>query len=62
MLRLSDVQNVNKASCEKNYQRPYKFTRNSSGNARPQSSQLAEPLWADPGLKSGIGARQLTST
>ena len=28
-------------------------TRNSSGNTRPQSSQLAEPLWTDPGLKKG---------
>ena len=26
-------------------------TRNSSGNTRSQSSQLAEPLWTDPGLK-----------
>ena len=24
------------------------LTRNSSENARPQSSQLAEPLWTDP--------------
>ena len=30
------------------------LTRNSPGNTRPQSSQLAEPLWTDPGLKSGI--------
>ena len=29
-------------------------THNSSGNTRPQlSSQLAEPLWTDLGLKSG---------
>ena len=27
-----------------------------------QSSQLAEPTWTDPGLKSGIGARELIST
>ena len=27
---------------------------NSLGNTRPQSSQLAEPLWTDPGLKNGI--------
>ena len=33
-----------------------------SGNARPQSSQLAEPLWTDPGLKSGIYVRELIST
>ena len=26
---------------------------NSSGNARPQSSQLHETLWTDPGTKSG---------
>ena len=26
---------------------------------RSQSSQLAEPLWTDPGLKSGISVRQL---
>ena len=31
------------------------FTRNSSGNARPQSSQIAEPLWTDPGPRSEIG-------
>ena len=29
-------------------------THNSSGNTWSQSSQLAEPLWTDPGLKSGI--------
>ena len=29
------------------------------GNSRPQSSQLAEPLWTDPGLKSGISVRDL---
>ena len=32
------------------------------GNIRPQSSQLAEPLWTDPGLKSGISVRKLIST
>ena len=37
--------------------------RNSSGNARPQSSQLTEPLWADkPGLMSGAGVHELLST
>ena len=36
--------------------------RNSSGNARSQFSQLAEPLWTDPCLKSGIRARELIST
>ena len=33
-----------------------------SGNIRPQSSQLAESLWTDPGIKSGISARELIST
>ena len=28
------------------------LTRNLSGNSQPQSSQLAEPLWTDPGIKS----------
>ena len=37
-------------------------TRTSSGNARPQSFQLAEPLWTNPGSKSGIGGRELIST
>ena len=36
--------------------------RNSSGNTRSQSSQLAEPLCTDPGLKSGISLRELIST
>ena len=31
--------------------RKNELTRNSSGNTRPQSFQLAEPLWTDPGLK-----------
>ena len=38
------------------------LTRNSSGNTRLQSSQLAEPLWTDPGLKSGISVCELIST
>ena len=38
------------------------LTRNSLGKTRPQSSQLAESLWTDPDLKSGIGVRQLVST
>ena len=33
-----------------------------TGYVRPQSSQLAEPLWTDSGLKSGIGVRELIST
>ena len=37
------------------------LTRNSSGNTRPQSSQFAEPLWTDPGFKSGTGVRELIS-
>ena len=32
-----------------------KLTCNSSGKTQPHPSQLAEPLWTDPGLKSGIG-------
>ena len=36
--------------------------RNMSGNIRPQSSEFAEPLWDDPGLKSGISVRELIST
>ena len=38
------------------------FTRNSSGDTRSQSSQLAEPLWTEPGIKSGINVRELMST
>ena len=30
-----------------------------SGNIWPQSSQLAEPLWTDLSLKSGISVRKL---
>ena len=33
-----------------------------SGNIRPQLSQLAEPLWTDPGVKSGISVCELIST
>ena len=32
------------------------------GTTQPQSSQLVEPLWTDPGLKNGISVRQLIST
>ena len=39
-----------------------KLTRNSLGNTRSQSSQLPEPLWADPGQESGISVRELIST
>ena len=38
------------------------FTLNSSGITRPQSSQLAEPLWTDRGLKNGISMLELIST
>ena len=38
------------------------LTCNSSGNAHPLSSQLAEPLWTDPGPKSGITVCELIST
>ena len=31
-------------------------------NIRPQQSQLAEPLWTDHGLKSGISVRKLMFT
>ena len=37
------------------------LTRNSSGNIRPQSSQLAEPLWTDSGVKSVFSERELIS-
>ena len=38
----------------------YERTHESSVNACPQSSQFTDPLWTDPGLKSGIGLRELT--
>ena len=38
------------------------LTRNSSGDTRSQPSQLAEPLWTDPGLKREISVRELIST
>ena len=38
------------------------LTRNLSENTRSQLSQPAEPLWTDPGLKSGINVRKLIST
>ena len=41
---------------------PKTSSRNLSGNIRPQSSQPAEPLWIDPGIKSGIILRELIST
>ena len=39
-----------------------KLTRNLLGNIQPQLSQLAEPLWTDPGIKSGISVCELIST
>ena len=35
---------------------------NSLGKIRPQSSQLAESLWTDPGINGGISVRELIST
>ena len=37
------------------------LTHNSSENTWSQLSQLAEPLWTDPGLKSGISLCKLIS-
>ena len=33
-----------------------------SGNIQPQSPQLAEPLWTDPFIDSGISMCKLVST
>ena len=33
-----------------------------SGNIRPQLSQLAKPLWTDPGIKSGISVHDIAVT
>ena len=38
------------------------LTCNSSGKTRPQSSQLAEPLWTDPGQRGGISMHDVIST
>ena len=38
------------------------LTGNSSGKTQLQLSQLAELLWTDPGLKSGISMHKLIST
>ena len=40
----------------------HELIRNLSENIRPQSSQLAEPLLTDPGIKSGISVSELIST
>ena len=37
-------------------------TYNPSGHTLPQSSQLTEPLWTDPNLRSGISVHNLIST
>ena len=37
----------------------HELTRNSSGSTRLQSSQLALPLWTEPGLKSGTNRSPL---
>ena len=37
------------------------LTSNLSGNIRPQSSQLAEPLWTDSSISSGISVREQIS-
>ena len=39
----------------------FELTGNTSGNTWPQSSQLAEPLWTDPGIKNGISVREQIS-
>ena len=41
---------------------PETSTHKFSENIRPQSSQLAEPLWTDPGVKSAISVREQIST
>ena len=37
------------------------LTRNLSGNIQPQLSQFVEPMWTDPGIKSGISVHKLIS-
>ena len=37
------------------------LTCNLSGNIQPQSSRPPEPLWTDPGIKSGISMHKLIS-
>ena len=38
-----------------------KLTHSLLWNIRPQSPQLAEPPWTEPGIKSGIRVRELIS-
>ena len=44
-------------TCQEN-----KLTCNLSGNPHPQLDQFTEPLWTNPGLRSGIDVHELTST
>ena len=44
------------------YQSGNELTSNSSENTQSLLSQIAEPLWTDPGLKSGISVHELIST
>ena len=38
------------------------YPETSSPGNLPGNTRLAEPLWTDPGLKSGISVRKLMST
>ena len=38
------------------------LTRTLSETIRPQPSQVAGPLWTDPGIRSGLSVRELIST
>ena len=38
------------------------LTCNLLGNIQPHSSQLAQPLWTDPGTKGGISVHELIFT
>ena len=40
----------------------YQETSSHATRQGTQSSQLTEPLWTDPGIKSGISVHELTST
>ena len=42
---------ASRSFCQEETYEINELTRNSSGNVRPQSSQLAKPVRADPGLK-----------
>ena len=47
---------------EGTYQEMNELTCNSSRNTQSQSSKLAESLWTNPGVKSGISVHELIST